>query len=126
MLARKVIDHAGLSDKIKIFVGPFNETYGKLKEEEGVDTVDIFFIDHVKSHYLSDFKLIETHKMVKTGSIVVADNVITPGAPDYLDYVSVDKPGDKPQSSIIATHKLVMTTLEYSTRKDGVSIATVA
>lgn len=51
------------------------------------------FLDHYKPAYLSDLKLCESLGLVKEGSWLVADNVITPGNPPYLGYVraSVDE-----------------------------------
>jgi catechol O-methyltransferase len=49
--------------------------------------VDMFFIDHWKVLYLQDIKFIEATGLLHKGSVVVADNVICPGAPDYLDYI---------------------------------------
>ncbi|KAJ3104689.1 hypothetical protein HDU97_008965 [Phlyctochytrium planicorne] len=128
-LARTAIDHAGLGDKVQIFVGPFSETWGSLKKL-GIPNVDIFFIDHEKTVYLSDYLIIERENLVHSGSIVIADNMIYPGAPDYLDYVSVEKgpvseTGVK-RSTRIKSHKLVQSQLEYSNDPDAISISVIA
>ena len=46
----------------------------------------MIFVDHVKNLYLSDFKLLEGYGVVKSGTVVIGDNIITPGSPDYLQY----------------------------------------
>ena len=38
--------------------------------------------------YLPDLLTMERLKLVAPGSLLVADNVIVPGAPDFLEYVS--------------------------------------
>lgn len=48
---------------------------------------DMVFLDHDKSFYLSDLKLLISEGFLKRGAVVIADNVLTPGAPDYLAYV---------------------------------------
>lgn len=45
------------------------------------------FIDHHKAVYLKDLKTLIREGFLKKGSVVVADNVLVPGAPDYLEYV---------------------------------------
>ena len=41
------------------------------------------FIDHAKDAYLSDLELITSRRWLHDGSIVVADNIKFPGAPEY-------------------------------------------
>jgi predicted O-methyltransferase YrrM len=38
--------------------------------------------------YLPDIKLIESLNLLHTGSVVLADNVIRPGAPEYMAYMN--------------------------------------
>ncbi|KAJ3212291.1 hypothetical protein HDU67_003920 [Dinochytrium kinnereticum] len=126
-LAQKAVNHAGLEDVITIIVGPFDQTWVRAREAGGVD---VFFIDHLKTLYLSDFKLIEENKLYHPGTLIIADNVIRPGAPDLLNYVSVDLPISTqwpgPRSVNITSHKLIMTTLEYTEEVDGISVAVMA
>lgn len=49
--------------------------------------VQIYFIDHAKEAYLSDAKLIFESGTLAPGSILAADNVVRPGAPDYLEFI---------------------------------------
>ena len=44
----------------------------------------MIFIDHVKNCYLSDFLKLEQYGVIKKGTIVIGDNIIAPGSPDYL------------------------------------------
>ncbi|KAG1697241.1 hypothetical protein DVH05_016529 [Phytophthora capsici] len=48
---------------------------------------DLYFIDHEKSVYLSDLKLILGSGTLAPGSVIAADNVVRPGAPDYLEFI---------------------------------------
>ena len=55
---------------------------------KAIGRVDMVFIDHEKESYLSDLWLLEELKVMTTGNpIVVTDNVIYPGAPEYLEWV---------------------------------------
>ena len=49
---------------------------------------DFVFLDHDKDCYLSDLKSLESKGMLSENCVIVADNVIFPGAPGYLEYVS--------------------------------------
>jgi catechol O-methyltransferase len=42
------------------------------------------FIDHAQHMFLPDLKLMEQHSLIASGTVLVTDNVIYPGAPDYL------------------------------------------
>jgi len=65
------------------------QTLGALAGRHGFDigTVDLLFIDHEKSVYLSDLQSIIDQGSLHTGKIVVADNVRVPGAPKYRAYM---------------------------------------
>jgi catechol O-methyltransferase len=45
------------------------------------------FVDHDKAAYLADLRRILAREWLHAGSIVVADNVKLPGAPDYRAYM---------------------------------------
>lgn len=101
-VARKLIEHAGLQDRVKIFVGKSTWTIPKVAEEVG--HADLVLLDHNKKLYYPDLLLLEKHGIVGKGTMVAADNVIFPGAPDFLDYV---KTGPRWET------KLVEEPLEY-------------
>ncbi|XP_078524056.1 catechol O-methyltransferase-like isoform X2 [Lissotriton helveticus] len=72
---------------VQFVEGPSNEVIPQLKKKYEVDTFDFVFIDHFKDAYTSDTQLLETCGLLKKGSVLVADNVIWPGAPEFLEYV---------------------------------------
>ncbi|KAL3662110.1 hypothetical protein V7S43_012911 [Phytophthora oleae] len=80
---REMVDLAGLTDQVTVYVGAFSEQYEVLRGK----TVDLYFIDHEKSVYLSDLKLILGSGTLAPGSVIAADNVVLPGAPDYLEFI---------------------------------------
>ena len=86
-IARVVHQFAGVEDRISIVNEFTDKAIPKLKELFNVDSFDFIFIDHYKDVYLRDFKLLEEHNLIQSGTMIVADNVITPGAPDYLQYI---------------------------------------
>ena len=83
-IAQWIIDYSGLSKKITI-INSNLENYIKKSTKKII--FDLIFIDHNKTQYLSDLMLIEQAALISTGSVIVADNILYPGAPDYKKYV---------------------------------------
>ena len=81
-----LVNFAGLDDIVKVIVGPSDEGIKNL-HAQGLETIDIMFLDHYKPAYTSDLKLCEHLGLIKKGTILAADNVINPGNPPYLEYV---------------------------------------
>jgi len=82
-VARDNIAFAGLADRIAIVQGNSSDVIPTL---EG--PFELVFIDHWKPLYLPDLQAIERHGLLRSGSIVVADNVGEVfGAEEFLDYV---------------------------------------
>lgn len=91
-LARQIIDHAGLSEQIKVIVGTLGDggkTVNYLEEECGFSagSLDFVFVDHDKEVYLSDLQLILEKGWFHKESVAVADNIKFPGAPEYHGYM---------------------------------------
>lgn len=102
--SKKLIAYAGLENKITVLhldVSNEIELFKRLKkdisnidnnddDDENCDCfIDLLFIDHEKSRYLSDLLAFEKSGLIKQGTIVVADNVLSLGIPlnDYLNHV---------------------------------------
>lgn len=87
-IAAKFVDLAGLSHIVKIIVGPAEESLRRLKSD-GVlgQGIDVLFLDHVEDLYEHDLKVCEELELLKAGSVILADNALRPGAPEYVKYV---------------------------------------
>jgi catechol O-methyltransferase len=59
----------------------------KLLVSKGYPTIDMLFVDHWEKCYVPDLKLYKDLQLLRTGSVVVADNTNMPGVQDYLEYV---------------------------------------
>jgi catechol O-methyltransferase len=88
-VATQLVDLAGLRDVVRIVVGPSNEVLKELiSEKKEIDFVELIFMDHWQDLYLPDLWLLEELKVLTPGaSLLLADNVIMPGAPKYLEWV---------------------------------------
>lgn len=88
-VANMLVSLAGLRDFVKILVAPSHESLIRLfKTEKTLPHVELLFLDHWKDRYVPDLLLLEELNVLKPGvSVLAADNVISPGAPDYLEWV---------------------------------------
>lgn len=82
-IARQLIEFAGLSDIVTVVVGRAKDSLRRLKEDGCLEKIGFLFLDHVEELYGSDFKACEDMGLLQKGAIVVADNVVRPGAPEY-------------------------------------------
>lgn len=91
-IARRVIEHAGAADRVTVVegsIGDGGETMARLEAEHGFGpgALDFGFIDHDKAAYLPDLERIMARGWLHPGSVVVADNIKYPGAPEYAAYM---------------------------------------
>lgn len=91
-LARRIFAHAGVSSRITVVVGSLGDggkTIRALNEQHQLKpgSVDAVFIDHAKEAYMPDLRVIEEQGWLHRGSVVIADNVKFPGAPDYRTHM---------------------------------------
>ena len=82
-----LVDLAGLGDVVKVMVGPSADSIRRLHASGALSHIDMMFLDHYKPAYTADLKLCEQLRLITPGSILAADNVISPGNPPYLEYV---------------------------------------
>src|SRR5687767_14783947 len=95
-IARRIWSHAGLGDEVMCVVGTLGDggaTIERLRADHGFGegTVDFVFVDHDKAAYLPDLERILTQRWLHPGSLVVADNVRFPGAPEYKAYIDAQQ-----------------------------------
>lgn len=86
-IAREMVELSGLTEMVTFIVGPAEVSLRQLKEQGKVSEVDLLFLDHEEELYVPDFKVCEELKLLKKGSVIVADNVVRPGAPEYRTLV---------------------------------------
>uniref|UniRef100_A0A8C7CAC9 catechol O-methyltransferase n=2 Tax=Oncorhynchus TaxID=8016 RepID=A0A8C7CAC9_ONCKI len=109
-IARQVIKWSGLEDKVQLVEGASGDWIPWMKEHFGVQAFDLVFLDHWKERYLPDTKLLEECGLIQKGTVLLADNVICPGTPDYLEYV---RNSPHYNSQYYRSH------LEYTKAEDG-------
>ncbi|CAF4002632.1 unnamed protein product [Rotaria sp. Silwood1] len=114
-IAHRIHEHAGVSHRIHIVVNSTDQVISQLRSQFNIDSFDLIFVDHNKSYYLRDLKLLESEGLIKQGTVIVADNVIIPDTPNYLTYI---------RNSSNYTSQLHKSKLEYSNLlPDGVEVS---
>jgi catechol O-methyltransferase len=92
-IARDIWRHAGIDDRVTTVVGTLGDggkTLDALEAQHGFGpgAVDFVFLDHDKDAYLPDAQLLLERGWLHPGSVLVADNVKFPGAPDYHSFMT--------------------------------------
>ncbi len=92
-IARRIWDHAGITDQLSVVVGTLGDggsTIDVLETEHGFGegSVEFAFLDHDKHAYLPDLERIVRRGWLRAGAIVVADNLKLPGAPAYRAFMT--------------------------------------
>jgi len=99
-----ILDHAGLQGpQIKNELDFSHNVIERLGRDG--TKIDYLFVDHMKELYKKDVELAIRLRVLQKGSVVVADNVITPGAPEYRAWMLKNTDFDS---------KVHRTYLEYS------------
>ncbi|KAF2758429.1 S-adenosyl-L-methionine-dependent methyltransferase [Pseudovirgaria hyperparasitica] len=92
VIMEKIIEMAGLSAYVTVVVGSADESMRKLKKSGEIGSVDLLFLDHVEGLYEQDFKVaVDELGLLESGGMVLADNVLVPGAPEYVKFVRARK-----------------------------------
>ncbi len=114
-LARRLLRHARVTHRVTVIEGTLSERIDLVKAAAPIGLV---FFDHKKNKYLDDLRLLESSEMIgNAGTVIVADNVVLPGAPEFLGHLR----------NSTARYDTVYhdTFLEYSDIPDLMTISTV-
>ncbi|KAJ5797814.1 uncharacterized protein N7503_007110 [Penicillium pulvis] len=136
-VANQLVDLAGLRDVVRIVVGSSNEVLEELiLEKKEIDLVELIFMDHWQDLYLPDLWLLEGLKVLTPGkSLLLADNVIMPGAPKYLEWVHATPEQKKdiiaksdvgslnPNASLV--YETVVSEFDTDFGRDGVAVTNI-
>lgn len=95
-IARRIHGHAGVGERVTVVVGTLGDggrTIDTLRRAHGLGagSIDLVFVDHDKKAYLPDLHRILEQGWLHPGSLVVADNVKFPGAPEYHAYMTAEE-----------------------------------
>jgi len=91
-IARNTIELAGLSDYIEVWVGHSENLIPRLQERLPEKSIDILFFDQQGTKMHLDLDKIVGFKLLSDTAIVVGDNVLRPGAPQFMYWTCVAGP----------------------------------
>ena len=86
-ITNSFLEIAGLTAVVEVVIGEAADSIKKLSADGKLERIDVLLLDHWEDYYVSDLKVCEDLKLLKMGSIVFADNVMFPGAPEYLNRI---------------------------------------
>lgn len=117
-ITREMAAFAGLGRDIAVINGSLShpETLKTVVNLFGQRGIEYLFIDHWKDAYLPDLRTVLQHNLLRRGSVVLADNCGTPGAPDYVAFVesnSVTVAAEEKRRALFRSTRFV-TQLEYA------------
>mmetsp|Transcript_28164 Transcript_28164/g.50840 ORF Transcript_28164/g.50840 Transcript_28164/m.50840 type:complete len:971 (-) Transcript_28164:50-2962(-) len=83
-IARNHIQMAGLSDVVTVQLGHSDDAVQNVLEQFGERSVDMVFMDQRGTAFHDDAQRLEQINLLAEGAVLVADNVLKPGAPYHV------------------------------------------
>jgi caffeoyl-CoA O-methyltransferase len=117
--ARRTWREAGVEDKIELRLGPALETLDALLGEGQAGTFDLAFIDADKANYANYYE--RSLELVRTGGLIVADNVLWHGRPLDRNDQTVDTKAMRAFNRKLHADERVA--LSLATMGDGLALA---
>ncbi|KAJ1802242.1 hypothetical protein LPJ56_007257, partial [Coemansia sp. RSA 2599] len=96
-IARKNLEHAGVSDYVEIVVGDARKNVAKLEGQQ----FEVIFIDADKPSYRAYYDAIVEKKLLTKGGLIIIDNTALWNTADYID-----KPTDAVETEAIMDRPL--------------------
>lgn len=78
-IATKIIEHAGMRDKVRVVIGTVESRLQYMQNKLGLNKINALFIDHMKGQYLPDLKTLEKAGLMGAGTVVMCDTSTYPG-----------------------------------------------
>eukprot|EP00932_Pfiesteria_piscicida_P008386 SRR837773.18799.p2 GENE.SRR837773.18799~~SRR837773.18799.p2 ORF type:complete len:236 (-),score=65.84 SRR837773.18799:22-627(-) len=84
-IATKIVEHAGLGDRVRIVIGTVEQKLEKIEacmtaaQGSCAKTVDFLLCDHSKELFVPDLKLLEDRGLAGPGTVVMGDTTVYPG-----------------------------------------------
>jgi catechol O-methyltransferase len=87
VIARNIVAYAGLAHIVDVCVGHSEDWLPYLAQPKPNGAFAFVFFDQRGSRYLNDLYTLERRRALSDGAVIVADNVLKPGAPAFLWHV---------------------------------------
>jgi len=83
-IARNHIELCGLSDRVTVQLGHSDDALQLVLERYGEGSVDMVFMDQRGTAFHEDLRTLERLRLLADPAVVIADNVLKPGAPHHV------------------------------------------
>lgn len=83
-IVRNMVEYAGLTDTVDVWTGYCFDVIPHLLEKYGPRSIGMVFMDQKGTRFHTDLGLMEELDLLADGAVVLADNVLKPGAPLYI------------------------------------------
>eukprot|EP00927_Polykrikos_kofoidii_P045764 TRINITY_DN3986_c0_g1_i3.p1 TRINITY_DN3986_c0_g1~~TRINITY_DN3986_c0_g1_i3.p1 ORF type:complete len:971 (-),score=180.16 TRINITY_DN3986_c0_g1_i3:83-2995(-) len=91
-IARNTIELAGLSEYIEVWVGHSENLIPRLRERLPDKSIDILFFDQQGTKMHLDLDRIKNYGLLSDTAVAIGDNVLRPGAPQFMYWTCVAGP----------------------------------
>lgn len=91
-IASKVVEHAGLSDTVKVEIGSVMTRLPSIQKKFGKRPLDALLLDHAVTDFLPDLKFLELNGMITAQTTVLCDWNLYPGT-DATDLAQAPQAG---------------------------------
>jgi len=81
-IATKIVEYAGLAERVKVLMGTVESKSGRISESLGKATADFVLCDHSKALFVPDLRILEDRGVVGPGTVVMGDTTVYPGDAD--------------------------------------------
>mmetsp|Transcript_77 Transcript_77/g.288 ORF Transcript_77/g.288 Transcript_77/m.288 type:complete len:820 (+) Transcript_77:3-2462(+) len=83
-IVRNMVEYAGLSDNVDVYTGYCYDVIPHLLDIYGPRSIGMVFMDQKGTRFHTDLALLEELGLLADGAVILADNVLKPGAPHYI------------------------------------------
>lgn len=83
-IVRNMVEYAGLTDNVDVWTGYCYDVIPHILEKYGPRSIGMVFMDQKGTRFHTDLGLLEELDLLADGAVVLADNVLKPGAPMYI------------------------------------------
>lgn len=83
-IVRNMVEYAGMTDHVDVWTGYCYDVIPHLVDTYGLHSFGMVFMDQKGTRFHTDLQLMEELGLLADGAVVLADNVLKPGAPQYI------------------------------------------
>eukprot|EP00928_Gymnodinium_smaydae_P041963 TRINITY_DN28335_c0_g1_i1.p1 TRINITY_DN28335_c0_g1~~TRINITY_DN28335_c0_g1_i1.p1 ORF type:complete len:1027 (+),score=207.84 TRINITY_DN28335_c0_g1_i1:81-3083(+) len=83
-IVRNMVEYAGLTDNVDVWSGYCFDVFPHLLKEYGPKSIGMVFMDQKGTRFHTDLAKLEELDLLADGAVILADNVLKPGAPIYI------------------------------------------